>query len=230
MTVSSIARMIDHTLLRASATEKDIRALCEEALRYEFAAVTVNPVWVLLCARLLAGTAVRVNACVGFPLGANTARTKVEEAKEAVQNGAQEIDMVINVGALKSGYVDYVEREIAAVIKAVPKIPIKVILETGFLTDPEKLRVCAMCVKHGAAFVKTCTGFGPTGATVEDVRLLRQAVGNDLGVKAAGGIRSYRTFCEMVEAGANRVGTSAAVQIMEEARMQSESVSLPLGQ
>lgn len=213
---ADMARRIDHTLLRAHATEAEVRQLCVEAAECGFRAVSVNPAWVTFCAKLLRETQVVVDACVAFPLGAATARMKVEEAKEAVQNGARELDMVINLGALKSGYPDFVEREIAAVAAAVGGIPLKVILETGCLNRDEKIMVCEMAVRAGAAFVKTATGFGPGGATVEDVRLMRETVGDRLGVKAAGGVRTWGGALAMLQAGASVVGTSAGVSILSE--------------
>lgn len=211
-----MARRIDHTLLRAHATEAEVRQLCVEAAENGFRAVSVNPAWVTFCAKLLRETHVVVDACVAFPLGAATARMKVEEAKEAVQNGARELDMVINLGALKSGYPDFVEREIAAVAAAVKGVPLKVILETGCLNRDEKIMVCEMAVRAGAAFVKTATGFGPGGATVEDVALMRETVGERLGVKAAGGVRTWGGAVAMLQAGASVVGTSAGVAILSE--------------
>ena len=211
---AQLAQIIDHTQLRAYATETDIRELCAEAAEHGFAAVSVNPVWASFCAKRLAGTEVRVDACVGFPLGANAAPIKVEEAKDAVRNGATEIDMVINVGALKSGYHGFVEREIAAVVRAVKGTPVKVILETSYLSEAEKTAVCEMSMRSGAAYVKTSTGYGHGGATVEDVRLMRRVVGDQLGVKAAGGIRTFGDVMSMIEAGASRIGTSAALEIL----------------
>lgn len=213
---ADMARRIDHTLLRAHATEAEVRLLCVEAAEHGFRAVSVNPAWVTFCAKLLRETHVVVDACVAFPLGAATARMKVEEAKEAVQNGARELDMVINLGALKSGYPDFVEREIAAVAAAVRGVPLKVILETGCLNRDEKIMVCEMAVRAGAAFVKTATGFGPGGATVEDVALMRETVGERLGVKAAGGVRTWGGAVAMLQAGASVVGTSAGVAILSE--------------
>ena len=211
-----VARMIDHTQVRAYATEIDIRELCEEAIRYGFGAVTVNPVWTSFCSKQLTGVGVGVDTCIGFPLGAANARIKVEEARDAVRNGATEIDMVINIGALKSGYPNFVEREIAAVVKAVKGIPVKVILETGYLTEAEKIAVCHMSERAGAAYVKSATGYGNGGATVEDVALMKEAVGDRLGIKAAGGIRTYGDLMAMVEAGATRIGTSAGLGILED--------------
>jgi len=217
MTRIQLARLIDHTLLRADAARPDIVALCDTAIECGFASVAVNPVWTAFCAQRLAGSGVGVDPTIGFPLGATTAHVKVEETREAIANGATEIDMVINIGALKSGYPQFVEKEIASVVHAAGKIPVKVIMETCYLTGDEKAAVCEMCIRAGAAFVKTSTGFGSGGATVEDVRLLRQAVGRKLGVKAAGGIRTYADACAMLDAGADRLGTSAGVQILAEA-------------
>ncbi len=215
VTRNQIARIIDHTELHAYATELDIRELCDEAMRHGFAAVTINPIWVSYCVKRLAGADIAINACIGFPLGASTATIKVEEAREAVRNGATEIDMVINIGAMKSGYPAFVEREIGAVVKAVKGIPVKVILETCYLNENEKIAVCRMSMRGGAAYVKTCTGYGHSGATVEDVSLMKQVVGDYLGIKAAGGIRSYGDVMKMIKAGATRIGTSAGVDILE---------------
>lgn len=216
MTRAQLARMIDHTQVRAYATQVDIDELCDEAIQWGFAAVSINPVWTSYCAKRLAGSGVGINPTVGFPLGSHTAFIKVEEAREAVKHGATEIDMVINIGALKSGYPNFVEQEIAAVVRTVRETPVKVILETCYLTDEEKVAVCEMSLRAGAAFVKTSTGFGHAGATLEDVALMRRVVGNAIGVKAAGGIRSYADVMAMIEAGATRIGTSTGVAIMEE--------------
>lgn len=216
MTRSDLAKTIDHTLLRADASQSDIAALCDEAVHYGFVAVSINPTWVSFCARHLDGSGVAVNATIGFPLGANTAAVKVAEAKEAVKNGATELDMVINIGALKSGYEDFVEREIAAVVKAAEGAPVKVILETSLLTVDEKIAVCEMATRSGAAFVKTSTGLGRAGATTDDVALMRQIVGPRLGVKAAGGIRTFADAIAMIAAGADRIGTSSGVAILKE--------------
>ncbi|MDX9971615.1 MAG: deoxyribose-phosphate aldolase [FCB group bacterium] len=216
LTRARLARLIDHTLLKPFASEDELRVLCDEALRHHFATVAINPVWVSYCSGRLTGTGVGIDAAIGFPLGANTAHVKVEEAREAVRAGATEIDMVINIGALKSGFADYVEREIAAVVKASSPAPVKVILETCYLTLDEKISVCEMSVRAGAAFVKTSTGFGKAGATVEDIELMRRVVGDKMGVKAAGGVRSYAEALAMIEAGATRIGTSAGIAILKE--------------
>ncbi|GMV93867.1 MAG: deoxyribose-phosphate aldolase [Candidatus Hydrogenedentota bacterium] len=216
MTRVQLARMIDHTQVRANATQNDITELCEVAVKCGFASVSINPVWTAFCAKRLQNTGVGVNPTVGFPLGANTARIKVEEARECVRNGATEIDMVINIGALKSGFPSFVEREIAAVVKGVQHVPVKVIIETSYLTTEEKIAACEMAKRSGAAFVKTSTGFGRAGATAEDVALMRQVVGGTLGIKAAGGIRSYADAVAMITAGATRIGTSTGVSILKE--------------
>ncbi|HRI88604.1 MAG TPA: deoxyribose-phosphate aldolase [Candidatus Hydrogenedentes bacterium] len=216
MTRSELAKLIDHTILRADAAQADIAALCDEAVQHGFAAVSINPAWVSFCAKKLNGSGVLVNATIGFPLGANTAAVKVAEARDAIKNGATELDMVINVGALKSGYGDFVEREIAALVKAAGEVPVKVILETSLLTEDEKVAVCEMAVRSGAAFVKTSTGFGRSGATTDDVALMRQIVGARVGVKASGGIRTYADAIAMVTAGANRLGTSSGIAILKE--------------
>ena len=217
MNRAALAMMIDHTELHAYATLVDIEELCDEAVEYGFASVAINSAWTSYCARRLKDTGVNVDTVVGFPLGANTPHTKIEEAREAVNNGAAEIDAVINVGALKSGYADFVEQEIAALVRAVKGVPLKVILETSYLTAEEKVAVCEMSVRAGAAFVKTSTGFGLGGATVEDVQLMRKVVGDAIGVKAAGGIRTYGQAVAMIEAGATRLGTSAGVAILADA-------------
>jgi len=214
VTRDQLAAMIDHTQLHAYAVLTDINEVCDEAVAYGFGSVSINPIWTSYCARRLQDTPVRVNPTVGFPLGANTSYIKIEEAREAVRHGAHEVDMVMNIGALKSGYLDFVEREIAAVIHAVT-IPVKVIIETSYLTHDEKVTACEMVMRSGAAFVKTSTGFGLGGATPEDVSLMRQVVGTALGVKAAGGIRSYEQAVALIAAGASRIGTSAGVAILE---------------
>ncbi len=215
---AELAALIDHTMVKAYATQVDISELCEEAVRLGMHAVTVNSAWVRYCAKQLEGSPVIVNATVGFPLGASTALIKVQETAESIANGAGEIDMVINIGALKSGFPQFVAKEIAAVVKAAESAPVKVILETGYLSDEEKLAVCRLAEEGGAAFVKTSTGFGGSGATAADVRLMRDSVGDRLGVKAAGGIRTYRDALAMIQAGASRLGTSSGVEILADAR------------
>jgi deoxyribose-phosphate aldolase len=210
-----LARLIDHTLLKPEATETQIRTLCAEARQYQFAAVCVNPSWVSLCAELVSGSNVRVCTVIGFPLGATTTIVKVAEARDAIGNGATEIDMVINIGALKSGNDDLVRRDVREVVMAAQgKALLKVILETALLTREEKIKACLLAKQAGADFVKTSTGFGPGGATVEDVALLRETVGKQMGVKASGGIRDRATAESLVKAGATRLGTSSSIAIV----------------
>jgi deoxyribose-phosphate aldolase len=214
-----IASLIDHTLLRPEATRADIVKLCGEARQYGFATVCINPYWVPLAASELAGTAVKVCTVAGFPLGATSTEAKVGEAAAALRAGAREIDMVMNVGALRSGDVDAVKMDIQAVTKVCHDAGaiVKVILETALLNDAQKTTACGLAQAAGADFVKTSTGFGPAGATVQDIVLMRHAVGPRMGVKAAGGIRTLDDFRAMVAAGANRVGASASVKIVEAA-------------
>jgi deoxyribose-phosphate aldolase len=222
---SEIARLIDHTLLKPEATREDIQRLCEEALTYGFASVCVNPWNVPQAAELLQGSAVRVCTVVGFPLGATFPQVKAFEATEAIKAGAQEIDMVINIGALKSGQEAVAEADIRGVVEASHHggAICKVILEIALLTREEKVRGALAAKKTGADFVKTSTGFGPGGATVEDVRLIRETVGSGTGIKAAGGVRTLQDLLKMVEAGATRVGASAGVKIIQELRGAKQS-------
>lgn len=215
-----IAGLIDHTLLKPDATPAEIAQLCFEARKYGFASVCVNPTHVRLCAQLLEGSQVKVCTVIGFPLGATPPEVKVFEALDSIENGATEIDMVINIGALKSGDLTMVAQDIRGVVKACHErnVLVKVILETSLLTDEEKIAGSLLAKEAGADYVKTSTGFGPGGATVEDVALMRRAVGPQMGVKAAGGIRSYAEAEDMVEAGATRIGASAGVRIVSEAR------------
>ncbi|MEW6012656.1 MAG: deoxyribose-phosphate aldolase [Elusimicrobiales bacterium] len=211
---SQFASMIDHTLLKANATQEEIGKLCQEARQYNFASVCVNPAYVSLASRLLKGSNVKVCTVIGFPLGSTTPTVKAIEARDAIAAGADEIDMVINIGALKSGNDQLVLEDIKAVREATRGKILKVIIETAYLTRDEKIRACKMSKEAGADFVKTSTGFGPHGATVEDVKLMREVVGPDMGVKASGGIRDSKTASEMVKAGATRLGTSASVAIV----------------
>ncbi|MBI1784185.1 deoxyribose-phosphate aldolase [Candidatus Sumerlaeota bacterium] len=210
-----LAPYIDHTLLRANATEREVVELCREALRFKFASVCVNPHFVPLCAGMLKGSPVKVCTVVGFPLGAMTCEAKAFEARDAVAKGADEIDMVINVGRLKSGDFTYVLKDIRSVIEAAQGRTVKVILETSLLTDEEKVAACVIARAAGAHFVKTSTGFGSGGASVEDVALMRGVVGADLKIKAAGGIRDCRTAREMIASGADRLGASASIAIVQ---------------
>jgi deoxyribose-phosphate aldolase len=213
-TSRDLAPYIDHTLLKAEATRDDLVKLCDEARKYGFATVCVNSSNVALCARLLDGCSTRPIAVVGFPLGAAATGAKAFEAREAIRAGAAEIDMVINVGQLKARNYAYVECDIREVVQAARPRPVKVILETGALTRDEKVIGCALAKAAGAAFVKTSTGFGPGGATAEDVALMRSIVGDEVGVKASGGVRTTADVQKMVEAGANRLGASASVAIV----------------
>jgi deoxyribose-phosphate aldolase len=211
---SSIAGMIDHTLLKANATQEEIGKLCEEARKYRFASVCVNPGYVALSARLLRGSCVKVCTVIGFPLGSTTPTVKAIEARDAIANGAEEIDMVINIGALKSGNDQLVLDDIKAVRDATRGRVLKVILETSYLTKDEKVRACKMSKAAQADFVKTSTGFGSGGATPEDVALMRETVGPEMGVKASGGIKNAEVAAAMIKAGANRLGTSASIAIV----------------
>jgi deoxyribose-phosphate aldolase len=222
---SSIARLIDHTLLRADATHADIVQLCREALENNFASVCVNAYWVPLAASQLGGSDIKVCTVVGFPLGATSTEAKIAETEDALRAGAQEIDMVQNIGALRSGDEQMVEEEIALVAGVCHRAGaiVKVILETALLDDDQKTTACLLAKAAGADFVKTSTGFGPSGATVHDVELMRRAVGpmiagKGMGVKASGGIRTLDDFNKMVAAGATRIGASASVKIVEAAR------------
>ncbi len=217
---AEIARLIDHTLLKPEASRDDIRKLCAEALRFGFASVVVNPWYVPLAAELARGSSVKVCSVVGFPLGATLPQVKIYETEQVIKLGAQEIDMVINVGALKSRQDEVVEADIRGVVEASHRggAIAKVILETALLTNDEKVRASLAARKAGADFVKTSTGFGPGGATAEDVALMRAAVGGEIGVKAAGGVRSLEDVQKMVAAGATRIGASASVRILEQAR------------
>ena len=218
----TVAGMIDHTLLKPDATRRDIEVLCDEAARYEFATVCVNPAWVALAARVLRGSRVKVCSVVGFPLGATTSDTKHFETRRAIFDGACEIDMVINVGALKSGDLPCVERDIEAVTSPCREAGAvsKVIIEAALLTDEEKVTACTIAKAAGADFVKTSTGFGPGGATAHDVALMRRVVGQEMGVKAAGGVKDLEVLKEMVAAGATRIGASAGVRIVQQSQGQ----------
>ncbi len=208
--------LIDHTVLRPEATTADVLRLCREAKQFGFGVVFVPPCYVDEAVAAVAGTTIHVGIPIGFPLGGHTTSSKVAEAVEAVARGARILDMVINVSRLKSGDVDYVRRDIAEVVKATKSVEHKVILETCYLTDQEKRTACQLVVETGADYVKTSTGFGAGGATVADVVLMKQAVAGRVKVKASGGIRDWKTTLAMLEAGADRIGTSASLKIMEE--------------
>jgi deoxyribose-phosphate aldolase len=226
-----VSGMIDHTLLKADASRAEIETLCREAAEFQFATVCVNPAWVALAASRLRGTGVGVCSVVGFPLGATTADVKQYETRRAIFDGATEIDMVINVGALKSGDLRTVERDIEAVVDPCRQCGIisKVIIEAALLTDEEKITASTLSKAAGADFVKTSTGFGPGGATVADVALMRRVVGADMGVKAAGGVRDLEGLKAMVAAGATRVGASAGVKIVQESKGQKTASGAPVG-
>lgn len=216
MTTPQLAKMIDHTLLRADATQSEMAKLTEEAKQYQFASVCVNPGWVAYAAEQLHGSGVDICTVIGFPLGASTSETKAFETKDAIAKGATEVDMVINISALKDGKDDFVEQDIRAVVEAAAgKALVKVIIETCLLTDEEKVRACQAAVRAGADFVKTSTGFSTGGATPEDIALMRRTVGPDVGVKASGGVRSLEDMQKMIEAGATRIGASSGVKIMQ---------------
>lgn len=216
---ADIAKMIDHTLLKPDATQDQIAQLCYEARKYGFAAVCVNPTHVKLCTELLKGSPVHVCTVVGFPLGATPPEVKAYEAQQSIDHGATEVDMVINIGALKSKDYALVERDIATVARTCHAggALLKVIIEAALLTDEEKVLACQLAKAAKADYVKTSTGFGPGGATVHDVELMRRAVGPEMGVKAAGGIKSYQDAQAMVKAGATRIGASAGIKIVEQA-------------
>ena len=217
-----VARYIDHTLLKPEATREQVDKLCEEAAEYGFYSVCVNTTWTAYCARKLRGKGVKVCTVVGFPLGAMDSRAKSFETRNAIENGADEIDMVMNVGALKSGDIKTVEEDIRWVLRACRQNTIlKVIIENALLTDEEKVLACQIAKRAGANYVKTSTGFASSGATVEDIALMRRTVGLEMGVKAAGGVRSYQDALDMIQAGASRIGASSSVAIVTGAKSQS---------
>lgn len=216
---AALAGYIDHTLLKPEATRADVEKLCDEAARHRFASVCVNPFWIRTCAERLKHSPVRICSVVGFPFGATPPESKAFETRMVRDDGAVEFDMVINVGALKSKDDAVVARDIEGVVRAAGHNgTVKVILETSYLTDDEKVRACQLAQKAGAHFVKTSTGYGPSGATVEDIRLMRRTVGESMGVKASGGIRDTEMAVKMIEAGASRIGASASVKIVTGAK------------
>lgn len=214
--MNNMAKYIDHTILNADATEKDIQRICIEAKEYNFKTVCINPGWVDYAAHLLKGTDVGITTVIGFPLGANTSEIKAAEAKQAVEKGVSDVDMVINIGALKNEDYPTVLNDIKAVVDAVDgKAIVKVIIETSLLNKTEKIRVCELAKQAGADFVKTSTGFSTGGATLDDVKLMRATVGPKMGVKASGGVRSYEDAIAMIEAGATRIGASSGIAIVQ---------------
>jgi len=223
LTSAQLAGYIDHTLLKQDATISQIETLCAEAAKYHFASVCVNATYAAICAKLLKDTGVKVCCVVGFPLGATLSSVKAFEAEQVIADGASEVDMVLNVGAMKSGNFTLVKNDVSAVVKAAHagNALVKVIIETCLLTDEDKVKACQICKDAGADFVKTSTGFSTAGATIEDVALMRKTVGPDMGVKAAGGVRSRDDVLAMIKAGATRIGTSGGVKIMEGAEIKS---------
>ncbi|MEC2076509.1 deoxyribose-phosphate aldolase [Metabacillus fastidiosus] len=214
--MTDLARTIDHTALKADTTKTAVETLCMEAKQFNFASVCVNPTWVELATELLKGTEVKVCTVIGFPLGANTPETKAFETKDAIEKGAEEVDMVINIGALKDRNDVLVERDIHAVVEAARgKALTKVIIETSLLTEEEKIRACEIAVKAGADFVKTSTGFSTGGATTADISLMRKTVGPKIGVKASGGVRDLEGAKSLIEAGATRIGASSGIAIVK---------------
>ncbi len=211
----NLNKYIDHTVLKADTPKAKVQQIIDEAIQYDFMSVCINPTWVSFAAEKLAATDVKVCTVIGFPLGANTSTVKAFEAAEAIKNGADEVDMDMNIGAAKDGDWDLVESDIQAVVDASKDVTTKVIIETSLLTDEEKVKACQAAVRAGADFVKTSTGFSTAGATVADIALMRQTVGPDLGVKASGGVRSIADAQAMIEAGATRLGTSNGVDIMK---------------
>lgn len=218
--MDNIAKYIDHTILKADATANDIKKLCKEAKEYGFMSVCINPSFVALATKELKGSDVLVCTVVGFPLGATSYESKAFEAQTAIEAGAKEVDMVINIGALKDKQYKTVENDIRMVVKAAEmrKAVVKVIIETCYLTEEEKIKACQLAEKAGADFVKTSTGFGTLGATVEDIKLMKSVVGDRVKIKAAGGIRDYATAKVMIDAGADRIGASAGIKIVEESK------------
>ncbi|MFH0792793.1 MAG: deoxyribose-phosphate aldolase, partial [bacterium] len=210
-----MAHVIDHTQLKPNAKQEEIEQLCAEALQHKFASVCINPAYVPLCSQLLAGSGVKVCTVIGFPLGSATTESKAFETRDAIRNGADEIDMVINIGQLRSGNYDYVYNDIRAVVVAAQGQTVKVIIETAQLTDDEKIAACVLAKSAGSDFVKTSTGCGGGGATAKDVALMRRVVGPKMGIKAAGGIRDCESASEMLAAGATRIGASASVAIVK---------------
>jgi len=225
MKVDEVLRRIDHTQLKPTASKSDIVKLCNEARRYGFYAVCVNPYYVPLAARLLDGTDIKISSAIGFPLGATFMEIKAAEAEKSIRLGASEIDMVMNVSAFKSGDLEYVRRDIRGVRERIGDAVLKVIIECCYLTDDEKILAAKICEEEGADYVKTSTGFGPGGAKLEDVRLLRRTLSPRVKIKAAGGIRTFEQAVKFIEAGADRIGTSSGVKIAEEGTRSAETGS-----
>lgn len=215
MTRENLAKMIDHTNLNPTSTESDIRKLCKEAMEYNFYSVCINPTWVSYAKNILGGSNIKICTVIGFPLGATTSEIKASETRNAIRNGADEIDMVINIGFLKGPNINIFERDIEMVRKACEKNILKVIIETCLLNEKEKILACQISKKLNTNFVKTSTGFSTKGATIEDIKLMRKILGKGTGIKASGGIKNYQNTVAIINAGANRIGTSKGVSIVE---------------
>jgi len=216
MNKKDLARLIDHTLLKSETKIEDIKKLCEEALKYQFYSVCINPCYVKTAKEFLKNSDIKICTVISFPLGASTIKTKIYEATEAIENGADEIDMVMNIGMFKSNRYEYIYEEISSIKKAIEYRILKVIIETSILSEEEKIKASEIIKKSGANFVKTSTGFSQGGATKEDVLLIRKSVGDNFGIKASGGIKTYQQAVELINAGATRIGSSSSVKIMEE--------------
>lgn len=216
MNKKDLARLIDHTLLKSETKIEDIKKLCEEALKYQFYSVCINPCYVKTAKEFLKNSDIKICTVISFPLGASTIKTKIYEATEAIENGADEIDMVMNIGMFKSNRYEYIYEEISLIKKAIEYRILKVIIETSILSEEEKIKASEIIKKSGANFVKTSTGFSQGGATKEDVLLIRKSVGDNFGIKASGGIKTYQQAVELIKAGATRIGSSSSVKIMEE--------------
>ncbi|MBP7139832.1 MAG: deoxyribose-phosphate aldolase [Caldisericia bacterium] len=216
MNKKDLARLIDHTLLKSETKIEDIKKLCEEALKYQFYSVCINPCYVKTAKEFLKNSDIKICTVISFPLGASTIKTKIYEATEAIENGADEIDMVMNIGMFKSNKYEYIYEEISSIKKAIEYRILKVIIETSILSEEEKIKASEIIKKSGANFVKTSTGFSQGGATKEDVLLIRKSVGDNFGIKASGGIKTYQQAVELINAGATRIGSSSSVKIMEE--------------
>jgi len=214
---AELAKKIDHTLLKADTTKEQIQNLCKDAKNYSFFSVCINPCWVAVAKHELTGSSVKICSVIGFPLGANTNELKAYETQQLLKAGVHEIDMMMNIGALKSGLDLEVLEDIERVIQAAKSCPVKVIIETALLSEEEKVRASEICVRAGAAFVKTSTGFAGAGATIQDIKLIRRTVGSLMGIKASGGIKTYEQAMQLLEAGATRLGCSQSVAIMQEA-------------
>ncbi len=216
MNKKDLARLIDHTLLKSETKIEDIKKLCEEALKYQFYSVCINPCYVKTAKEFLKNSDIKICTVISFPLGASTIKTKIYEATEAIENGADEIDMVMNIGMFKSNRYEYIYEEISSIKKAIEYRILKVIIETSILSEEEKIKASEIIKKSGANFVKTSTGFSQGGVTKEDVLLIRKSVGDNFGIKASGGIKTYQQAVELIKAGATRIGSSSSVKIMEE--------------